>query len=112
MIRKSLSISIVMSFIINMVVAENCRINSLEKRIEYLENKVKELETKVSCNISNLLWEDLKEGISKTKIQSNFGNPDRKGKFSNGDEFWGFKNYTLKFDKNGRLKNWSKPFMN
>jgi len=43
---------------------------------------------------------------------SSFGNPDRKGKFSNGDELWGFKNYTLKFDKNGKLKNWSKPFVN
>jgi len=112
MIRKFLLISIMMNFLINMILAENCRINSLEERIQHLENKVKELEIKVSCSISNLLWEDLEKGISKTKIQSNFGNPDRKGKFSNGDELWGFKNYTLKFDKNGRLKNWSKPFMN
>ena len=112
MIRKFLLIIKMISFLINVAFAENCRINVLEERIQHLENKVKELEIKVSCSISNLLWEDLKEGISKTKIQSNFGNPDRKGKFSNGDELWGFKNYTLKFDKNGRLKKWSKPFIN
>ena len=57
-------------------------------------------------------WKDLKKGLSKLKIQSSFGQPDRKGKFSNGDEFWGFQNYTLKFDKNGILKTWSKPFIN
>ncbi len=112
MVRKIILINIVISFLINAVLAENYRINSLEKRIENLENKVQDLELKVSRNMSNLLWEDLKEGISKTKIQSSFGNPDRKGKFSNGDELWGFKNYTLKFDKNGKLKNWSKPFIN
>ena len=38
------------------------------------------------------------------------GNPDRVGKYPNGDEFWGFKNFTLKFNKNGRLESWTKPF--
>ena len=112
MIRKILLIKIVMSFLINVTFAENSSINGLEKRIEYLENKVEELEQKVSNYSPNLLWEDLAKGVSKSKIQSSFGNPDRKGKFSNGDEIWGFEDYTLKFDKNGKLKNWSKPFVN
>ena len=112
MIRKILLFKIVMSFLINVTFAENSRINGLEKRIEHLENKVEELEQKVSNYSLNLLWEDLVKGVSKSKIQSSFGNPDRKGKFSNGDELWGFKNYTLKFDKNGKLKNWSKSFVN
>ena len=112
MIKKTFLINIVMSFFINMIFAENSRINGLEKRIEYLENKVEELEQKVSNYSPTISWEDLTKGVSKNKIQSSFGNPDRKGKFSNGDELWGFKNYTLKFDKNGKLKNWSKPFVN
>ena len=112
MIRKILLIKIVIGFLINVTFAENSRINGLEKRIEHLENKVEELEQKVSDYSPNLLWEDLAKGVSKSKIQSSFGNPDRIGKFSNGDELWGFKNYTLKFDKNGKLKNWSKPFLN
>ena len=112
MIKKIFFIKIVISFLINVIFAENSRINGLEKRIEYLENKVEELEQKISNYSPNLLLEDLTKGVSKSKIQSSFGNPDRKGKFSNGDELWGFKNYTLKFDKNGKLKNWSKPFVN
>ena len=112
MIRKILLIKLVIIFLINMIFAENSRINILEKRIEKLETTVQELELKVACNMSNLQWQDLEEGISKIKIQNSFGNPDRKGKFSNGDELWGFRNYTLKFDKNGKLKNWSKPFVN
>ena len=70
------------------------------------------LTQKIDKKNHNIKWEDLKRGLSKIKIQSSFGRPDRKGKFSNGDELWGFQNYTLKFDKNGNLKNWSKPFVN
>ena len=112
MIKKIFLIKIVMSFLINVIFEDNSRINGLEKRIEYLENKVEELEQKTSNYSPNLLWENLTKGVSKSKIQNSFGDPDRKGKFSNGDELWGFKNYTLKFDKNGKLKNWSKPFVN
>ena len=112
MIKKIFLIKIVMSLLINEIFAESSRINVLEKRIEFLEHRVEELEQKVSNYSPNLLLEDLTKGVSKSKIQSSFGNPDRKGKFSNGDELWGFKNYTLKFDKNGKLKNWSKPFVN
>ena len=42
MIKKIFLINIVMSFLINVIFAENSRINGLEKRIEYLENKVDE----------------------------------------------------------------------
>ena len=112
MIRKIVLINLAMSFLINVIFAEDRRINGLEQRIEDLENKVEELEHKLSNHSSNLLWKDLTKGVSKNKIRSSFGNPDRKGKYSNGDELWGFKNYTLKFDKNGKLKNWSKSFMN
>ena len=86
MIKKIFLIKIVMSFLINVIFADNSRINGLEKRIEYLENKVEELEQKTSNYSPNLLWENLTKGVSKSKIQSSFGNPDRKGKFSNGDE--------------------------
>ena len=112
MIKKFILIKIVMSLLINVIFAENPCVNGLQKRVEYLENKLEELEQKITSYSSNLSLEDLTEGVSKSKIQSSFGDPDRKGKFSNGDELWGFKNYTLKFDKNGKLKNWSKPFVN
>ena len=112
MIKRIFLMKIVMIFLNNLIFAENSSFDVLEKRIKYLENKVEQLEQKVSSYSPNSLWEDLTIGLSKNKIQSSFGNPDRKGKFSNGDELWGFKNYTLKFDKNGKLKNWSKPFVN
>jgi hypothetical protein len=54
---------------------------------------------------------NLKEGINKINIKNDLGDPDRIGKYSNGDEIWGFKNFTLRFDKNGNLKNWSKPYL-
>jgi len=111
MIKKIFLIKIVISFLINVIFAENSRINRLEKRIEYLENKIEELEQKISNYSPNLL-EELTKGVSKSKILSSFGNPDRKGKFSNGDELWRFKYNTLKFDKNEKLKDWSKPSVN
>ena len=55
-------------------------------------------------------WRRLKKGINKISIKNDLGNPDRIGKYSNGDEIWGFKKFTLRFDKNGKLKNWTKPF--
>ena len=95
MIKKIFLIKIVMSFLINVIFAENSRINGLEKRIEYLENKVEELEQKISNYSPNLLLEDLTKGVSKSKIQSSFGNPDRKGTLSNGAAVLGIKNVTL-----------------
>ena len=64
MIKKIFLIKIFMSFLINVIFAENHRINGLEKRIEYLEYKVEELEQKISNYSPNLLWEDLTEGVS------------------------------------------------
>lgn len=94
------------------IMAEDPAHLELEKRVKILERQVAELKIKIGEKSNTINWKDLKLGLSKVKIQTNFGHPDRKGKFSNGDEFWGFQNYTLKFDKNGKLKNWSKPFLN
>ena len=67
MIKKIFLIKIVMSFLINVIFAEDSRINGLEKRIDYLENKVEELEQKISNYSPNLLLEDLTKGVSKSK---------------------------------------------
>jgi len=112
MSKKKLYFVVIVQFLIVKIMAENSSYLELEKRIEVLENQVLELKIKVNKKSSIIKWKDLKLGLSKNKIQTSFGHPDRKGKFSNGDEFWGFQDYTLKFDKNGKLKNWSKPFLN
>lgn len=112
MIRKISHLIIFLLFLYNISSAEDSKITGLEKRVEFLEHKVKELELKITSNASKLFLRELKRGVSKTKIKNNFGNPDRIGKYSNGDELWGFQNYTLRFDKNGKLQNWSKPFSN
>lgn len=112
MLKKILYIIVIVQFFIVKVMAENSSYLELEKRIEVLEEQVLKLKIKVNKKSNILNWRDLKMGLSKNKIQTSFGHPDRKGKFSNGEEFWGFQDYTLKFDKNGKLKNWSKPFLN
>ena len=84
-------------------------LNIKEKAYEKQNRKMR---SEYKSETGKTLGKRLTKGVSKSKIQSSFGDPDRKGKFSNGDELWGFKNYTLKFDKNGKLKNWSKPFVN
>ena len=112
MLKKIIFFLVFTYFLINEVFGKNTNLVSLEDRVEHLEKKIVELELKIDKKNYNIKWEDLKQGLSKIKIQSSFGQPDRKGKFSNGDELWGFQNYTLKFDKNGNLKNWSKPFIN
>ena len=112
MLKKIIFFLVVTHFLINGIYANNVSLVSLEERVKHLEEKIVELELKIDKKNYNIKWKDLKRGLSKIKIQSSFGQPDRKGKFSNGDELWGFQNYTLKFDKNGNLKNWSKPFVN
>jgi len=112
MLKKLKFFLVFTQFLINGIYGDNANIVSLENRVEYLEKKIVELELKIDKKNYNIKWKDLKRGLSKIKIQSSFGQPDRKGKFSNGDELWGFQNYTLKFDKNGKLENWSKPFVN
>ena len=112
MLKKIIFFLVFSYFLINEIYGNNSSLVSLEDRVKHLEKKIVELELKIDKKNHNIKWKDLKRGLSKIKIQSSFGRPDRKGKFSNGDELWGFKNYTLKFDKNGNLKNWSKPFVN
>ena len=112
MLKKITFFLVFTHFLINGINANNVSVASLEDRVKHLEKKIVELELKIDKKNHNIKWKDLKRGLSKIKIQSSFGRPDRKGKFSNGDELWGFQNYILKFDKNGKLKNWSKPFAN
>ena len=112
MLKKIIFFLVFTHFLINGIYANNVSLVSLEDRVKHLEKKIVELELKIDKKNYNIKWKDLKRGLSKIKIQSSFGQPDRKGKFSNGDELWGFQNYTLKFDKNGNLKNWSKSFIN
>jgi len=112
MLKKIIFFLVFTYFLINEIYGNHSSPVSLEDRVKYLEKKIVELELEIDKKNHNIKWKDLRRGLSKIKIQSSFGRPDRKGKFSNGDELWGFQNYTLKFDKNGKLKNWSKPFVN
>ena len=92
------------------LLAKNSNINELEKRVTYLEKQVADLKKNSIYNTLKTKWENLRIGENKINIINELGNPDRIGKYSNGDEIWGFKNFTLKFDKNGKLQNWSEPF--
>ena len=112
MLKKIFYIIFLAQFFNIKIMAEDDVHLELEKRVETLEKQVAELKIKIVETSNAINWKDLKRGLSKIKIQASFGHPDRSGKFSNGDELWGFQNYTLKFDKNGKLKNWSKPFLN
>ena len=85
-------------------------IYELEKRVTHLEKQVSELKKKSKAQLIETKWKKLKKGLSKMKVKKDIGNPDRVGKFLNGDEIWGFKNFTLKFDNTGHLKEWSRPF--
>ena len=100
-----------LSYICNdKIIANNSNIGELEKRIIYLEKQVAELKKESLNKLLDHKWRRLKTGLNKISIKNDLGNPDRIGKYSNGDEIWGFKNFTLRFDKNGKLKNWTKPF--
>ena len=74
-----------------------------------LEKQVLELKNKLKNQAIDSKWKKLKKGLSKIKIKKDIGSPDRVGKFLNGDEIWGLKNFTLKFDSKGYLKEWSNP---
>ena len=92
------------------LLAKDSNINELEKRVALLEKQVSELKKKSKSQIIEIKWRKLKKGLSKIKVKKDIGNPDRVGKFLNGDEIWGFKNFTLKFDNKGYLKEWSGSF--
>ena len=92
------------------LLAKDSNIYELEKRVALLEKEVSELKKKSKNQIIEIKWKRLKKGLSKIKVKKDIGSPDRVGTFSNGDEIWGFKNFTLKFDNKGHLKEWSRPF--
>tara|TARA_Y100001970_G_C14144421_1_gene809032 strand:+ start:233 stop:571 length:339 start_codon:yes stop_codon:yes gene_type:complete len=109
---KKILVLLMLSYICNnKIIANNSNIAQLEKRIIYLEKQVAELKNESKDRSLNDKWRRLKKGIKKINIKNDIGNPDRIGKYSNGDEIWGFEDFTLKFDKNGNLKNWTKPFL-
>ena len=90
MLKKIIFFLVFTYFLINEIYGNNTSLVSLEDRVKHLEEKIVELELKIDKKNHNIKWKDLKRGLSKIKIQSSFGRPDRKGKFSNGDELWGF----------------------
>tara|TARA_B100001146_G_scaffold10897_1_gene8829 strand:+ start:1037 stop:1435 length:399 start_codon:yes stop_codon:yes gene_type:complete len=111
MIKKTLILFFLIFFCNYNILASDTNISELEKRVIYLEKQVKELKRNSINDSLGSKWLNLKSGVNKINIKNDLGDPDRIGKYSNGDEIWGFKNFTLRFDKNGKLKNWSKPFL-
>ena len=111
MIKKTLILFFLTFFCNYKILASDTNINELEKRVIYLEKQVEELKRNSKNDLLESKLVNLKEGINKINIKNDLGDPDRIGKYSNGDEIWGFKNFTLRFDKNGELKNWSKPYL-
>ena len=92
------------------LIAKDSNIYELEKRVALLEKQVSELKKKSKDQAIETKWGKLKKGLNKIKVKKDIGNPDRVGKFLNGEEIWGFKNITLKFDKKGYLREWSRPY--
>ena len=111
MIKKTLILFFLIFFCNYNILASDTNISELEKRVIYLEKQVKELKRNSINDSLESKWLNLKSGVNKINIKNDLGDPDRIGKYSNGDEIWGFKNFTLRFDKNGNLKNWSKPYL-
>ena len=109
--KNKLILLLLLNFLGYELLAKDSNIYELEKRVALLEKQVSELKKKSKDKIIEIKWRKLKKGLSKIKVKKDIGNPDRVGKFLNGDEIWGFKNFTLRFDKNGKLKNWSKPYL-
>ena len=108
---KKILILLIISYIWNdKIIANHSNIIELEKRIIYLEKQVAALKKESIDKLLDDKWRRLKKGINKISIKNDLGNPDRIGIYSNGDEIWGFKKFTLRFDKKGNLKNWTNPF--
>ncbi|MBH90920.1 MAG: hypothetical protein CMG67_02245 [Candidatus Marinimicrobia bacterium] len=108
--KNKLIILLIINFFGYELIARDSSIYELEKRVELLEKQVSELKRRSKDQAMETKMRNLKKGLSKIKIKKDIGNPDRVGKFLNGDEIWGFKSFTLKFDNKGQLKEWSKPF--
>ena len=111
MIKKTLILIFLTFFCNYKILASDTNISELEKRVIYLEKQVEELKRNSKNDLLESKLGNLKEGINKINIKNDLVDPDRIGKYSNGDEIWGYKNFTLRFDKNGKLKNWSKPYL-
>ena len=109
MIKNKMILLFLLNFFGYELLAKDSNIYELEKRVALLEKEVSELKKKSKNQIIEIKWKKLKKGLSKIKVKKDIGNPDRVGKFVNGDEIWGFKNFTLKFDNKGHLKEWSGP---
>tara|TARA_Y100001970_G_C13571540_1_gene526458 strand:- start:193 stop:531 length:339 start_codon:yes stop_codon:yes gene_type:complete len=92
------------------LIAMDSNRGELERRISNLEKQVAELQNQSKNKTKDHKLRYLKKGISKIRVKKDMGAPDRVGKFSNGDEIWGFENTILKFDNKGQLQEWSKPF--
>tara|TARA_Y100001970_G_C13980312_1_gene722781 strand:+ start:284 stop:622 length:339 start_codon:yes stop_codon:yes gene_type:complete len=107
--KNQLILLFLINFFGNELIAKDSNLYELEKRVSHLEKQVLELEKKSKNQSKDTKWKNLKKGLSKIKIKKDIGSPDRVGKFLNGDEIWGFKNFTLKFDNKGHLKEWSIP---
>ena len=108
--KNKLILLFLLKFVGFELIANDSNIYELEKRVALLEKQVLELKNKSKDQKIETKWKKLKKGLSKIKVKKNIGNPDRVGKFLNGDEIWGYKNFTLKFDNKGHLKEWSTPF--
>ncbi len=108
--KKNLILLFSLNFFDYELTARDSDIYELEKRVAALEKQVSELKKKSKDKAIETSWRKLKIGLTKLKVKKDIGNPDRMGKYLNGDEIWGFKNFTLKFDNKGHLKEWSRPF--
>ena len=84
----------------DLIIANLLNIIELEKRIIYLEKQAAELKKESIDKLLDNKWRHLKNGINKITIKNNLGSPERIEKYLNSDEIWGFKKFTLRFDKN------------
>ena len=109
--KKNLILLFSLNFFDYELTARDSDIYELEKRVAALEKQVSELKKKSKDQAIETKWGKLKKGLNKIKVKKDIGNPDRVGKFLNGEEIWGFKNITLKFDKKGYLREWSRPYI-
>ena len=87
------------------LLAKDSNIHELEKRVALLEKQVSELKKKSKDKKIETKWGKLKKGLNKIKLKKDIGNPDRVGKFLNGEEIWGFKDITLNLIRKVILKN-------
>ena len=97
--HKKILALLIISYIFNdKIIANHSNIKELERRIIYLEKQIEQLKKESIDKSLDYRWKRLKKGINKISIKNDLGSPDRIGKYSNGDEIWGFNNFTLRFN--------------